>query len=226
MQLDLDSTQEPTSLPEATAASAQGSALVPEASALAPLLSENKVSRDYYGNALSEEVRRVRRGILYGLGGLSILGAVVILARSIVGADAQLILSGTMSPLLVILSLFVVNSRRKPRLHRRDLTARVVDLHDVRLIDALIDALSLGDTKTQEIAMDGLCNLLPLLRSTDEALLTPSICAKLCFLLSLPVESPLHKNVRALFQPASHRSIDFRVAILQAFEHVGDSQGH
>jgi len=164
------------------------------------------------------------------MGSLSLLGVLLVMARSIVSAEvweanipAHLVFSGAMS-LLLILSLAAVNSCRKPRERRRNLTARVADQGDVRSIGALIDALSLADTRTHTIALDAICERLPLLKTGDETLLTKSQCARLSYLLSLPVESPLHKDIRALFRPADQRSIDLRVAILQAFEQIGDSK--
>ena len=136
---------------------------------------------------------------------------------------AHVVLSGTLSVGL-ILSLFIVNSARKPRLRRRTLTARIADQYDVRSVGPLIDALHLDDAKTREIAIAALTDLLPCLKASDTALLDESQRAKLCHLLSVPVENPLHKDVRALFQPADSRAIAFRVAILQAFEQVGDSK--
>ncbi len=88
----------------------------------------------------------------------------------------------------------------------------------------LIDALKLDDLKTREIAQDALISVLPRLQASDAALLNDAQRAKLCHILSLPVENPLFKDVRYLFQPARNSAIDIRIAILQAFEQVGDSK--
>jgi hypothetical protein len=178
--------------------------------------------------ALSREARKFRRGVLCGIGGLGIFGALMVAAMSVVDEEAsmalipaQLIFSGTLT--LLFLSLFVVNFTRKSRQQRQALTVQVVDQHQVRAIGPLIDAWHLGDMKTREISMAALSELLPLMKAEDAALLTPSQRVRLCHQLGFQVENPLHKDIRVLFQPADDRKIDFHVAILQAFGQVGDS---
>jgi hypothetical protein len=123
---------------------------------------------------------------------------------------------------LFILSLIAVNSTRGPRRRRRNLTAVVAAYDDIRSIGPLIDALSMGDAQSREIAIDALIGLLPLLKASDSALLNGAQRAKLRFFLGVPVDKTLHKDLNALFRPASNRAIEFRIAILRALEQVGD----
>ena len=125
---------------------------------------------------------------------------------------------------LFLLAIFSLPSARRQHQRRRRLTATVAEQYDVRSIGALIDALKLDDLKTREIAQDALISVLPRLQASDATLLHDAQRAKLCHILSLPVENPLFKDVRYLFQPARNSAIDIRIAILQAFEQVGDNK--
>jgi len=191
---------------------------------------EQEESVEALGTALSQEAQRFRRSVTRVIGGLSLFGALMIAVKLVCDTEtwnafipAQCILSGTVS-FGLIGSLFAVNSARKPRHRRRTLALRVADQYDVRSIGPLIDALNLDDAQTREIAAVALTDRLPHLGEDDDARLTESQRTRLCHLLSLPVESPLHKDIRALFRPADSRAIDFRVAILRALEKVGDSK--
>jgi hypothetical protein len=195
-----------------------------------PLTETQTESVEALGTALSQETRRFRRNILYGLGGVSAFAALMIVVKSLLGEErweallpAHIIVSGTMS-LLLILSFFIVYSVGKPRRRQRKLTAQVADQYDVRSIGPLIDALYLDDPQTREIAITALTERLPHLKASDADLLDEAQRARLCYLLSVPIENPLHKDVRRLFRPADSRAIAFRVAILQAFAQVGDSK--
>lgn len=164
--------------------------------------------------------------------GIGTISALLMAAKLALGEDAwnslfpaRVVLPGTLSVGLIV-SLFIVNSARNARLRRRALIAQVADQQDqfnTRSIGPLIDALYLDDAKTREIAIAALTEILPTLKASDTALLNESQRARLCYLISVSVDNPLHKDVRALFRPADTRAIAFRVAILQAFEQVGDS---
>ncbi len=182
------------------------------------------------GADLSKEYKSFRRNILQVTGGISVYGALLIAGRLYFGDEkwksllsAQVVVSGTLAALLIA-SICVVSSARKPRLRRRDLASRVVEQNDIRNIGSLIDALQLDDGSTRDISKRALITLLPQLQSDDGWLLNPSQRAKLCGLLGTPPENPLYKDVRELFQPASQEAIDLRVSILKAFEQVGDNR--
>jgi hypothetical protein len=104
------------------------------------------------------------------------------------------------------------------------MAAKLIEQGDMRSIGPLVDALHLDDGMTREIAFAALIDLLPRLKASDAALLNEAQRAKLCQLLSLPVENPLYKDIRGLFRPANNKAVDFRVAIRQAFAQVGDSK--
>jgi hypothetical protein len=119
------------------------------------------------------------------------------------------------------LIVFVVGKRRRAA---RKATGELAGIDDVRSVGALVDALSLDDPHTHETAVQALTRLLPQLKASDAALLTPEQRDKLCRVLYIPIENVLFKDVTGIFKPAKNPAVDFRVAILQAFAQVGDSR--
>lgn len=175
---------------------------------------------------LSQEVQNFRRRLWRSVVGFALFYLITVriltkYAHTFLASPVFVLDFVCVSSLLVLLSL---SSDRRRRQRHRHLTVNVVKQHEVRSIGPLIDALKLDDIKAREIAQDALTSLLPRLRASDTSLLNAAQRANLCQLLSLPVENPLFKDVRDLFRPAKNREIDIRVAILQAFEQVGDSK--
>jgi|SRR5579871_626403 len=110
----------------------------------------------------------------------------------------------------------------KPRF-RRDVW-NLARKYDLRSVGSLVDALGMEDGRSRQMVMESLIYLLPRLKSSDVSLLSASQQAKLRQIISVPVESPLFKNVEDLFRPTAERMVQFRIAILKAFEQVGDSK--
>lgn len=200
------------------------------AEAEASLSQEQGESLETIGTALSQEAQQFRRTGIRSVAGLSVFGALMIAGKSLFGEDRWYTLltpqvaCSVLLSIGLILSLAMVTSASKPRKRRRALTAQVAEQDDIRAIGPLIDALHLDDAMTREVAIDALTKLLPRLQASDAALLNTSQRAKLCFLLSLPMESPLYKDLRAIFHPADSRAVAFRIAILRAFKQIGDSK--
>lgn len=178
--------------------------------------------------ALSQESRQFRRTGVRCITGVTLIALLLIAGRFLLGEERwsalltqQAVFAGTLSVGL-FLALYIAFSARMPGRRRREMTAQVAAQDDIRSIGALIDALHLEDAETRNIAMDALIKLLPRLTAQDAALLSDTNRIKLCFLLSVPLESPINKPLRALHQPANERSVAFRIAILRAFAQVGD----
>jgi hypothetical protein len=75
----------------------------------------------------------------------------------------------------------------------------------------------------RRVAVDRLVELLPRFGDGDAEILTALRRAHLNRILATPIENPLYKDVRVVFQPAQNREVQLRVAILAALERVGDS---
>jgi hypothetical protein len=192
--------------------------------------SEQAEQMETIGAALSQESQQFRRNILHGMVGLSLVGVLIASGNFWFGEGGWSSILPTSSliscslGMMLIFSLFMVRSSRKPRQRRRDMAAKLIEQSDVRSIGPLVDALHLDDGMTREVAIEALTGLLPRLKASDAALLNDAQRAKLCQILSLPVENPFYKDFRDLFRPANNRAVAFRVAILRAFEQVGDSK--
>jgi hypothetical protein len=183
-----------------------------------------------------EQRRRRRRIAASTLGFILVMSPVTMWAVSPVATFVGNLLGANVwrgflvSPLWLIANLLVVfafcssliffgtKSRRKAR--------KAVDAlkttADVKSVGPLVDALSLDDLSAREKARQMLIDLLPRLQPEDSALLNASQRAKLCNILTIPVENVLYKDVTAIFKPAHDRAAMIRVAILQAFAQVGD----
>jgi hypothetical protein len=95
---------------------------------------------------------------------------------------------------------------------------------NVQTIGALLDVLSLDDPPSRVVAVRALNRLLPTLKASDGVVLTGAQRQRLTYYLSRGVENPLYKNTAEVFHPADGQAVDLRVAILKAFEQIGDSR--
>lgn len=182
------------------------------------------------GDSLSLEAQKYRRSVAKMLGGVIAFSMATIVLRAVLGREnweallpAQYVVPGSLAAMLLF-SLFAVRNARKPRQYARALAAQTANQTDIRSVGALVDALSLDDGKTHEIAIAALTHMLPQLTESDADALSSAQRAKLNRLLLTPIDSMLYKDVRALLQPASAQAVAFRVAILQAWERIGDEK--
>ncbi|MCW3055027.1 MAG: hypothetical protein JWN14_4197 [Chthonomonadales bacterium] len=106
----------------------------------------------------------------------------------------------------------------------RPICREVILQDDVHNVGLLVDALTMRYENINQTVMDALIELLPRLQANDADLLNAEQRARLSSILS---KSNIAKRSvtdhRASTQAIYSRLISFRVAILQAFEHVGDS---
>jgi hypothetical protein len=137
-------------------------------------------------------------------------------------------ISGITAFVLVI--VFLDRYSRKAGERRNLLIERVTNPFEARSLGDLVDALQfgdslqLGDKDVWGIAVSALTNILPQLSATEAAALTAQQRTRLFLVLCQPVESILRKDLRGLKRPPDDPDIQFRIAILKVFEHVGDDR--
>lgn len=177
---------------------------------------------------LEQEVKAHFINLLRGLGvwiTLSLLGLVLFdYARRVFGEEW-----GTNTGILIMLLVFggatagLIYSLVKPRKRRRELAAILAKQDDVRSIGTLIDIMNLEDGKMSEIARDALIRLLPRLKASDALLLTDNQRMRLRSVLSLACERPGFNSIGYTFRRADDPDTEFRIAILKAFQQIGDT---
>jgi hypothetical protein len=99
---------------------------------------------------------------------------------------------------------------------------RLASGKDKTAIGTLIEMFAFEDVQTHRKVKQGLTNLLPTLTASDSHLLGRAHRAKLNRILSIRVDDPGHKDLSELFTRTTKREVDLRLAILKAFEQVGD----
>jgi len=173
--------------------------------------------------------RHLRRAIMGFLGYTAAMSLAMLLLKHWIGPERWQ--ENAFSPYLLIPQLLAVfafvgymSYNQIPRCGAREAIQKLQEVADVASVGPLIDALKLDDLKVRESARTALIELLPRLQPEDAALLNTAQRAKLCSVLSIPVENPLYKDVAAVFRPAHDRAVNLRVAILQAFAQVGDER--
>ncbi len=115
---------------------------------------------------------------------------------------------------------FAMKSRRGAR----EAVESLKQAADVSSIGVLLDSLSLDDAVMKRYAIDALIDLLPLLQPEDAGRLSTIHRARLCSVLGRRLESPLYKDIAAVFKPAEQRRVNLQLAILKAFSQVGDER--
>jgi hypothetical protein len=135
-------------------------------------------------------------------------------------------------PVLTVLNLILVGAsaaivavmqRNRLRTARRFTRALSAD-RSIESVGALVDLFKYDTLDAHETAKRGLTELLPKLRADQAALLTPEHRALLNTRLMVPPEELGHKDIRELFSNTTDREVEFRVAILKAYEQVGDEK--
>jgi hypothetical protein len=118
------------------------------------------------------------------------------------------------SAVLTLLSLSNKNARWAARAS--------AGLDDVRLVGPLVDAMKFEDAQTRRLAYNHLTQLLPCLKASDAGLLNQEQRAHLCRILARPTDSILWRDLGDMFRRRPNHLPDFQVAVLKAFEQVGD----
>lgn len=183
---------------------------------------------------VTEQVKRYRKSIdrtmLWIITFISIVVVLSFLEQHFFGRDEWLELIANpyvYIPTITLLMgypLIMTYATRRARPKSRQDVYALARRKDIRAVGALVDALSLEDGHAHRIAMDALIEILQQLKASDSELLTAGQHAKLCRILSLPIESPLYKNLEDLFRPPTDRNVRFRIAILKAYEQIGDDR--
>jgi len=134
-------------------------------------------------------------------------------------------------PILTVLNLVLVGAsagvvavmlRNRTRTARRFASAMSAD-SSVESVGALVDLFTYDTLDAHETAKRGLTRLLPRLRADQSPLLTPEHRAVLNRKLASPPEQVGDKDIRELFRNTTDRELAFRLAILKAYEQVGDA---
>ena len=124
--------------------------------------------------------------------------------------------------LLAMSAVFVWQSVREGRRIRRHAKVLLVDASGGS-VGALTEVLVSEDFDAQREAKEALTQQLPNLLPSNARSLTARHRAILNKVLALPPEELGHKDVRELFRDTSKREVDFRIAILRAYQQIGDS---
>lgn len=183
-------------------------------------------------NTLRQEMRGFVRSMVLGGGGIVALCWLLLTLmnriKDYLGEERWAEASGLWTGvfLLVFLSatLGLLNMAMRPRKRRRVLAHALARREDVRAIGPLIDALGLDDAGVHEIAADGLIRLLPRLKASDADLLSDAQKSVLIRILNEPIGTFVAGSVGYVFRLATNRDFELRLAILKAFEQVGDKR--
>ncbi len=182
------------------------------------------------GVLLLEEAKRFRLGLSRFMIGLAVYGVIMITLQFLMGYERWstnfpvLLTFSIAFSVLVLSTWFILVVVYNPRVRRQYLMTQLIEKVDVRSIGPLIDSLGIADERYTEIVKDALTQLLLQLGPGDSDILNDSHRARLCKVLETPLESTFHKDVRELLQPANEKAVKYRIAILRAFEQVGDKQ--
>ena len=177
---------------------------------------------------LNQEMQTQRKSLLFGLPGLlvvtAIAGALTSWMQRFLHEDQWLI------PAMIFLGSFCGASARflygslKPRRRRRQLAKKIARLEDIRAVGPLINSLGCEDGIMHYIAIEGLIRLLPLLKASDAERITPQQRTILCQVLAQPADIPMLNTYGYIFRRPDENDIRIRVAILKAFEQIGDQK--
>jgi hypothetical protein len=187
---------------------------------------------------VSENVNRIRRNAGRGILALSVLGGITaILGPLLIDRSQWLSLFGSsrfvgaILAVCLILVLGLVVSAYWRGIRMRSAVRTLASKKDLSTVGSLVDVLLLDDGPNRNVASEALIEMLPRLQASDAHLLNAQHRDKLCRILSTNVDNALYKDVTAILGPASlskaanKRAVDLRVAILRAFQQVGDSRG-
>lgn len=112
-----------------------------------------------------------------------------------------------------------------PRSKRlRHSTGPLSALGDVRLVGPLVEMLRIEDHHVRARAGAALTQLLPHLQASDASLLTTSQRMLLCRVLASPLNDLFRSDLVVMLTRQTKHMADLQVAILKAFEQVGDSK--
>jgi hypothetical protein len=187
--------------------------------------------------AVSENVNRMRRNFSVGILTLSIVcGVWAVFGPLLIDRQrwitlfsgpqvvAAILAAGLSLVLALVVSAYWRGTRMRPAVRA------LAGSRDISTVGGLVDALLLEDGQNNRVASEALIELLPRLQASDAHFLNTQQRNKLCSVLSKSVDNVLYKDVTVILGPASlskvakKRAVDLRVAILQAFQQVGDSQ--
>lgn len=110
----------------------------------------------------------------------------------------------------------------RPISETRMKTLRLGAYQDPRAINTLVSTLATENRKTLRHSHESLIEILPRLKASDVGCLDNMSHAKLRRILEKPVESMLHSDLIYIFGGWPDREVELRIAILKAFEQVGD----
>jgi len=146
---------------------------------------------------------------------------VVLLGTSVDSVTSPLFYLPVLTSAVLVTSFLLWSDARFRRLCGPVCRA-VIRQDDVQTVGLLVDSLRMNYWDISQIVMDALIELLPRLQSEDAYLLNAEQRALLASKLNTAPKRSV-KDMRASAQETYSRLISFRVAILQAFAHVGDS---
>lgn len=200
-----------------------------ENDAFAPLLSDKLATLEA---GLTQEIARRRRTrrINFGLywAGCASVSAIPLLTRLNLIRDDYLDW-WVRHPLLpassyaLMMGVLIVTLR--PFKNARKAAGKLALLEDVRTIPLLIDAWNFEDQRLRAVVTEALTNLLPRLQASNADLLTHNQRSQLCKMLRVPADNVLYQDVFDLIRgKRSDWRADLQVAILKAFEQVGDGR--
>lgn len=123
--------------------------------------------------------------------------------------------------MMILPPLKTIWSSRK---HLRQSTGTMSELDDVRLIGPLAQMLQIEDRHVRTRAGVALTQLLPRLHASETHLLDTAQRALLCRVLAYPLNDVFRSELVVLLTRQTQQMADLQIAILKAFEQVGDAK--
>jgi hypothetical protein len=189
------------------------------------------------GAETSKELARQRRNMTWMFGTLSIPLILALLYRfSIISLPIEpenvIWLFGCLLAGPGAMAIFML----RDLFRLQSLSQKAAELDDIEQIGTLIDLLSVENKSIRVSAVQALVRLLPQIRPEHSELLTSSQRTRLIRILDTDPETLLYKDLGAFLDvggllksadretEAYRRATDVRVAILQAYAHIGGAQ--
>ena len=124
----------------------------------------------------------------------------------------------------LLLPLLMHMYNRKVRQRTQKTTGKIDALEDLTLVGPLAEVLAIDDLAVRRMAKANLIRLLPRLRASDAALLNAYQRKHLNRFVGAHLFEIGHRDIRELWsKQARQRDTEFQLAILKAYEQVGDA---
>jgi len=125
----------------------------------------------------------------------------------------------------LLLPLLMHMYNRKVRQRTQKTTGKIDALEDLTLVGPLAEVLAIDDLAVRRMAKANLIRLLPRLRASDAALLNAHQRKQLNRFVRPGLFDPSQRDIREIFsRKARQRDARFQIAILKAYEQVGDAE--